>query len=75
MSNEDTSFTSRVREIMREREWDEQDLADALGRKVSSVRVMLGKYSHPYRRPFYDSIVKKWADALGVPPEQLTGDK
>lgn len=66
MDREEATFADRVKELLDEKGWTQQDLAEAIGVKQPAVSMMLSRDARPQQR-----TVIKIAEALGVASESL----
>lgn len=66
MDSEEATFSERVETLLKEREWTQEDLANAIGMTQPGVSMMLARKARPQKR-----TVRKVAEAFDVPPQSL----
>lgn len=69
MDREEAGFAQRVRDLMEAKGVTQAELADKLGIGQSAISMMLNRSCRPQRK-----TVARFAEALGVRPEELWSD-
>ena len=63
---QEATFAERLKEALEAKGWTQWQLAEQTGVKQPAISNMLNRQSRPQMR-----TVKRFAEALGIPPEQL----